>query len=265
MCHRVDRSERNAAIVAALQAGDDPQAVAARHGVSYSVVNRVRAAAGLPRSKPGRKPTLTDDPAIAAYVAGAPVLTICADAGINISSFYHRLRRAGVPLRHETTRASRGLPVYDEAGEPFAASVVDAARKLGVLSVGNLRRRHLVLYRDGWQLASRPQTEWNTPMTATDELRRRIERAGWRNVEPRGNSHGDGPAFRADDGTQHVIIDGATDGGAQGVEISNLVPRDNGGERWQSTGRIPVRGGRVPTPDECNDLFEQWRMRQTPQ
>lgn len=53
-----------------------------------------------------------------------------------------------------TPRRGGGVPVYDEAGEPFAPHVVAAAARVGC-SPQSLRR-HLVAYADGWRMVSRP-------------------------------------------------------------------------------------------------------------
>jgi hypothetical protein len=47
-----------------------------------------------------------------------------------------------------------GVPVYDEAGELFARSMAAAARQFGVRT--HALYPHIVEYRDGYQLHSRP-------------------------------------------------------------------------------------------------------------
>jgi len=49
-----------------------------------------------------------------------------------------------------------GVPVYDEQGELFADSVSAAARRLGCRQSSSFATNHLVDYRDGYQLKSRP-------------------------------------------------------------------------------------------------------------
>lgn len=49
-----------------------------------------------------------------------------------------------------------GVPVYDERGELFAPSVIEATQRLGCRASGSFSERHLEHYRDGYQLRSRP-------------------------------------------------------------------------------------------------------------
>jgi hypothetical protein len=51
---------------------------------------------------------------------------------------------------------STSVPVYDEQGELFAPSIAEAARRFGLSKTASLRDNHLIHYRDGYQLKSRP-------------------------------------------------------------------------------------------------------------
>lgn len=117
------------------------------------------------------------------------------------------------------------IPVYDEAGDLFASSVVAAARRLGC-HPDMVRRHHVEVYRDGWRLVSRPDP---------------------RNVGRRGGPRIVGAPVIGPDGERWTSArEAAAALGCTPQAIRRIATLDSGSGVWRMPRRPQPRGVKLP-------------------
>lgn len=130
-------AEQEDAIVAAYRDGDRPHLLAARFGLSDSVIAAVLDRHGIPR--PGSRRVFTDpqlDEVVTRYQAGASIEQVAAHFGVSAGAVTNALDLRNVPRRSKTSHVRRALTDTEahDAAEFYRSgeSVGEIARAFGV-------------------------------------------------------------------------------------------------------------------------------------